>query len=159
MTGLTPVEIVHEMDHPFAKRGARGCAQCGRAKTHMDHIGYPQSIRQFGSGANHFTYQTIKHAWQERLVELLKSTGLPLGLGHVFVEGEACFPTRVRRDQGNHRFLIEKCLGDALTAGGWLEDDDWSRYEFGRLAYRYEKGRSYTRLMLFPAAAPIEIAA
>jgi hypothetical protein len=46
--------------------------------------------------------------------------------------------------------MVEKAMGDALTTGGYLEDDDWSRYEFGGLAYRYEKGVSRTRLLVFP---------
>jgi hypothetical protein len=50
--------------------------------------------------------------------------------------GLCCFPDRIRRDQGNFRYFIEKALGDALVAGGWLEfgglaDDDWDHYEFG----------------------------
>jgi hypothetical protein len=68
----------------------------------------------------------------------------------VLVEGECTFPDRHRRDQGNHRFMVEKAMGDALTTGGYLEDDDWSRYEFGGLAHRYEKGVSRTRLLVFP---------
>jgi hypothetical protein len=65
------------------------------------------------------------------------------------VEGQCTFPDRTRRDQGNHRFMLEKAMGDALVAGGWLEDDDWSRYEFGGLSAVYEKGVSRTRLMVF----------
>lgn len=145
-----PVEILHERDHRFAKRPGRGCEQCGKGRHDIAHHGTPQSVRLFGSGANHFTYQTIKHAWQQRLTELLNVAELPKGLGRVLVEGEVCFPDRQRRDQGNHRFVVEKALGDALTAGGWLEDDDWSRFEFGQLAYRYEKGQSWTRLVVFP---------
>jgi hypothetical protein len=62
-----------------------------------------------------------------------------------------CFPDRRRRDQGNHRFIVEKALGDALVAGGWLPDDTWEHYEFGGLAMRVERGESWTRLMLFPS--------
>jgi hypothetical protein len=48
---------------------------------------------------------------------------------------------------------VEKALGDALVEGGWLEDDDWSRFEFGGLAAVYERGVSRTRIMVFPTAA------
>jgi hypothetical protein len=54
---------------------------------------------------------------------------------------------------GNYRVLLEKALGDALKVGGWLDDDDWSRYEFGGLAYAYERGVSRTRLIIFPSVA------
>jgi hypothetical protein len=97
-------------------------------------MGAPPSIRALGSG-NQWAYQNLKHTWQNALADELKTT-LPRGLAHVSVEGECCFPDAGRRDQGNFRFFLEKALGDALTEGGWLEDDDWSRYEFGGLAYR-----------------------
>jgi hypothetical protein len=156
---IEPVELLHRLDHKFVKHPGRGCATCGRGKHDMAHVGTPQSIRMFGSGANHFTYQTIKHAWQAMLAEQLNASGLPTGLGHVLVEGEACFPTRTRRDQGNHRFIVEKALGDALTDGAWLEDDDWTRYEFGGLAYRYVKGESWTRLVVFPTSIELALEA
>jgi hypothetical protein len=49
--------------------------------------------------------------------------------------------------------LIEKALGDTLQ-DGWLEDDSWDFYEFGNLTYRYVRGVSALRLMLFPMALP-----
>lgn len=148
---VEPVELLQVLDHAFEKKDrGKGCARCGHAKTHMDHVGAPQSLNVFGSGANHFAYQHMKHAWQERLTRLLDGSGLPAPIPRVVVEGECCFPDRRRRDQGNHRFIVEKALGDALTAGGWLEDDDWTRYEFGGLAFRYEKGVSWTRLIVLP---------
>jgi hypothetical protein len=39
-----------------------------------------------------------------------------------------------------------------LEAGGWIPNDNWECYEFGGLAYRYERGVSRTRLMLLPRA-------
>jgi hypothetical protein len=156
---LRAYEIVHRLDHKFAKRpeGKKGCAVCGRAKTNMDHVGVPKSLNVHGSGANRFVYQAQKKAWAERLTELLLACGLPRGLGHVHVEGQLCFPDRTRRDQGNYRFMVEKSLGDALKEGGWLPDDDWSHYEFGGLAYRYEAGVSFTRLMLMPSWEPMAL--
>jgi hypothetical protein len=56
-------------------------------------------------------------------------------------------------DQGNFRYFIEKALGDALVAGGWLADDDWDHYEFGGLAKTYERGESWIKLMIMPVAA------
>jgi hypothetical protein len=146
-----PVVIELTQHHPYRSRGprTRGCWTCGEAKTHADHLGAPPSLNVLGSG-NQFAFQAHKKAWQTLLVEQLRRSGLPQGLDHVLVEGECTFPDRHRRDQGNHRFMLEKALGDALQAGGWLSDDDWDSYEFGGLAARYEKGVSRTRLILFP---------
>jgi hypothetical protein len=86
------------------------------------------------------------------LLPLLEASGLPKGLRRVVVEGEVSFPDRAKRDQGNYRVLLEKVLGDVLVDGGWLDDDDWDRYEFGNLQRRDEGRVSRTRLMLFPQA-------
>jgi hypothetical protein len=101
-------------------------------------------------------YANLKMLWGELLADALAESGLPQGLAAVMVEGEATFPDRGRRDQGNYRFLLEKALGDALTTGGYIEDDDWQRFEFGNLTYRYERGVSRTRLMIFPRAMGID---
>ena len=135
----------------------QGCARCGAAKGDRVHIGAPPSLNVLGSG-DPAIYMGMKARWQAHLAELLDASRLPRGLAQVMVEGEVTFPDRTRRDQGNFRTLIEKALGDALVngggdvAGGWLDDDDWEHYEFGGLAYRYERGVSRTRLMLFPRA-------
>ncbi len=147
-----PVILRVEQDHPWTRRSRRGCAICGRARAAPQHLGAPPSLNIFGSG-NQRIYQSWKTAWSDVLAEHLSGTRLAKPLTSVLVEGRVCFPTRVRRDQGNYRFLLEKALGDTLTAGGWLIDDDWSQYEFGNLAYVYEKGRSWTELVLFPGAA------
>jgi hypothetical protein len=149
---LQPVGIEHVKDHAFEKWGGRSCRSCGQAKTHPDHHGYPPSLNALGDG-NRFAYRNLKVAWETRFLQLLGDTDLPHGLGRVTVEGVITFPTRARRDQGNYRFLLEKALGDALTAGGWLTDDDWTHYEFGGLQARYEKGVARTELLLFPSPA------
>lgn len=144
-TTLTPVQ-------------RRDCDRCGGAKHDPAHYGAPPSLNVLGSG-DPFTFQRIKEEWSALLAGALEASGLPRDLGRVLAEGEATFPDRQRRDQGNYRVLIEKALGDVLVngsekagiAGGWLPDDDWSRYEFGGLAYNHEPGVSRTRLMLFPA--------
>lgn len=148
---IEPVEIEVVRHHPFAKRQTRGCATCGRAKTHPEHQGAPPSMNVLGSG-NQFAYQALKSAWQEILIAKLEEADFPRPCGRVVVEGEVTFPDRRKRDQGNHRFFLEKALGDALTAGGWLVDDDWGRYEFGGLSAVHEAHVSRTRLVLFPMA-------
>jgi hypothetical protein len=146
--------------HAFVKQAKRGCGaevqggRCGKAKTAILHAGAPPSMNLLGSG-NQFAYQAHKSAWQEALIELLEEADLPRPVARIVAEGEVTFPDRRKRDQGNHRFFVEKALGDALVTGGWLEDDDWTRYEFGGLAAMYEKGVSRTRLMLFPFAADL----
>jgi hypothetical protein len=68
----------------------------------------------------------------------------------VFAEGEVTFPSRIKHDQGNYRFMLEKALGDALQTVGVLQDDSWDFYSFGNLAATYEKGVRRTRLLLMP---------
>lgn len=145
-----PVEIELTQHHAYRKKPgrAKGCAVCNEAKIHADHLGAPPSLNVLGSGSQ-WAYIAMKKAWEELLGSQLEMAGLPKGLSHVLVEGQCTFPDRHRRDQGNHRFMIEKALGDALVAGGWLIDDDWTRYEFGGLAAIYEKGVSRTRLVVF----------
>lgn len=156
-----PVEIIHRRDHKLVKgpKGSRGCkailadgSTCGRAKTDPVHHGPPPSLNASGSGGNHFAYQEAKKRWQAMLTELLDATDLPRPCAGVLVEGRCCFPDRIRRDQGNFRYFIEKALGDALVAGGWLADDDWDHYEFGGLAKTYERGESWIQLMIVPVA-------
>jgi hypothetical protein len=156
---LEPVllEIIrgcHFKAKPNSAAGGRrlGCARCGRSKRDDVHYGAPKSINVFGSG-NPKVYWQEKMRWQELLTAQLEGSGLLRPLARVMVEGEAVFPDRIKRDQGNHRVIVEKALGDALVVGGWLEDDDWSRYEFGNLFAAYEHGVSATRLTLFPTAA------
>jgi hypothetical protein len=100
-----------------------------------------------------WAYRKAKHEWEARFLEKLTEAEMPI-CGRVVVEGEVTFPTRARRDQGNFRFLAEKALGDALVTGGFIPDDDWTRFEFGGFAMRYEKGVRRLRLMLFPTPLP-----
>ena len=136
---------------PFKRQN--GCASCGRNKGDRAHFGEPPSFNYFS--ASHLTGNLLagsKQAWQAILLDLLRGSDLPTGLERVLVEGEVTFPTAAKRDQGNFRVIIEKAMGDALQQGGYLPDDDWSRYEFGNLQRRVVRGVSATRLMIFPLA-------
>lgn len=126
-----------------------GCATCGLPKSHADHLGAPESFNAM-AGRDPNVYRSIIEKWAPVLLELLEASGLPKGLDYVLVEGEVSFGDAVDRDAGNHRVMLEKVTGDALVRGGWLESDTWSRYEFGGLQRRDERGVSRTRLMLFP---------
>ena len=62
------------------------------------------------------------------------------------------FGDNVERDRGNHAVMLDKALGDALVAGGWLTKDSWARYGFGELQRREDGKANRTRLMIFPRA-------
>lgn len=149
--------------HPYKRR--QGCARCGRPKNDPGHLGTPESFNIFASGSWE-AYQTAKQRWHKVLVPLLVSSGLPHGLARVVVEGECSFGDARPRDQGNHRVVLEKALGDVLEhgdpdrgVGGWLPDDTWDRYEFGNLIRREEPGVNRLRLTLFPTLALSELEA
>lgn len=136
---------------PFCEFGRKlGCATCGKPKNSPDHIGAPESFNLFASGSWE-AYQSAKKRWHAVLDPLLRASGLPLGLAHVLVEGECSFGDALERDQGNHRVVIEKALGDVLKEGGWLARDKWGWYEFAGLQLR-EEGVNRVRLTLFPRA-------
>lgn len=113
----------------------------------------PPSLNDVVGQGHWRRYYAIKKRWQLMLLTQLASVDFPRELHQVLVEGVVTFPTRQKHDQGNYRFVVEKALGDALQAGGYLEDDDWSHYEFGNLQAEYEKGVRRTRLTLFPILA------
>lgn len=135
----------------FARR--IGCATCGRPKNWSGHLGSPPSFNVM-AGREVMIYRNAIKQWADVLRPLLDSSGLPLGLGRVVVEGEVSFGDGVERDQGNYRVIIEKAVGDALVRGGYLAADTWSRYEFGGLQRRDVPGVSRTRFMLFPTLEP-----
>jgi hypothetical protein len=128
-----------------------GCARCGLAKSHANHFGAPESFNLV-AGRDPNTYRSLIESWKKVLRPLIAEAGLPGGLARVVVEGEVSFGDERERDQGNHRVLIEKAVGDALVEGGWLAKDSWAFYEFGGLQRVEEPGVSRTRLMLFPSA-------
>lgn len=142
------VTVRHVRDHPFRKRESRGCAECEGAKGALVHIGTPQSLNALVRQGNPHVYRGWKANWHERLVELLDEALLPRPLEHVHATGLLCFPTRTERDQGNFRVLLEKALGDALVAGGWLPDDHWDYFEFGDLRRTYARGEAWTEVTL-----------
>jgi hypothetical protein len=146
-----PVMLEHVQDHSFVKRAQKGCATCGRGKTHPEHHGFVPSVNVLGSG-NQFAHQAMKQAWQKRWCELAERADLPRPCSRLLVEAEITFPDRRGRDQDNHRNMLAKSLGDAFVEGGWLEKDEFypvSFFEFGNLTARYEKGVAATRLMIF----------
>jgi hypothetical protein len=110
--GPEPVELQITRHHAYEK-GKRGCAVCERGKFAQEHLGASGSLNFLGSG-NQFAYQAMKKGWAEALTLALEASGLSKNLNGVLVEGVMCFPDRRRRDQGNHRFIVEKALGGLL---------------------------------------------
>lgn len=109
----------------------------------------PPSMNDIIGQGSRWRYTVEKKKWGKLLKQALIDTGLGR-CRRMLVEGQVTFPTRIKHDQGNYRFMLEKALGDALQAAGVLEDDDWSSYEFGGLHATYEKGVRKTRLLLMP---------
>lgn len=145
-----------EEDKPFCPFSRRnGCQRCGRAKSDPAHLGAPESFNLFASGSWE-AYQTAKKRWHAVLAPKLKATGLPTSLARIVVEGECSFGDNGERDQGNHRVVIEKALGDVLVDLGYLKKDKWDQYEFGGLSRVEERGVNRLRLTLFPTAASLE---
>lgn len=135
-------------------KAQNGCAECGRTKSDPFHFGAPQSYNAFGggrgTGAAAQVGAGLKQTWQAILQQKLTASDLPVFLDQVYAIGEVTFPDdREDRDQGNFRVVIEKALGDALEAGGWLKKDNWARYQFGNLSMRVVPGQSAIRLLLY----------
>lgn len=119
-------------DHPYKakpkqegqKRRSPGCAKCDGGKHRRQHIGAAPSMNDGGSGMDRMEFQALKGAWQEAFTSELGGAGLPLT---AFESAEVVlrfgFRTYQDRDEGNHRWMVEKALGDALVAGKYLVDD------------------------------------
>lgn len=75
----------------------------------------------------------IKGEWQGIFAVMLMEAKIPRRCTKVRVKAKLEFRTKHRRDADNFYFPVAKPLGDALTKGGWLVDDDYTRYEFERV--------------------------
>lgn len=154
---IQPIEIERVRAHEFvgSRQPRQKCEICRRVFSHVNHHAYPESFNVGGSGYNIFAYQNAKKAWTEVFMRLLEEAELPRPLARLVVEGELTFPRRFAQgpDQENYRYPLSKFLGDTLETGGWLKQDDWSRFEFGGLSYRLEPRVQRMRLMLFPTLA------
>lgn len=84
--------------------------------------------------------------------DLLQVAGVPRGLGRVEASAVLTFTRRGRRDVVNFRTLLEKCLGDALVNGGWLDDDTPNEFSFG--AVEFEVGPSSKTELILVSVTP-----
>lgn len=144
-------KVHHKRDGTCPYKRQLGCARCNAAMNDPAHLGAPESFNLFASGSWE-AYQGAKQRWHKVLGPMLVESGLPLGLDFVLVEGECSFGDVRDRDQGNHRVVIEKAVGDVLEEMGYVENDSWGHYEFGRLARVEEEGVNRLRLMIFARA-------
>ncbi len=158
LCGLPKTNKVHRKKNaaegkPFCAFSRRnGCASCGQAKAHADHVGAPESFNVM-AGRDPNVYRSIVDKWRPVLIDALERSGLPKGLDGVMVEAEVSFGDNVDRDRGNYAVMLDKALGDAMVSAGFLASDAWARYGFGELQRRDEPGVSRTRLMIFPRGA------
>src|SRR3954471_9713699 len=110
---IEPVEIVIRPEHSFVAppKGKRGCRHevapgrvCNAAR--FEFIHNLPSLNELGIRSGWMTMDTALKKWRFGLTGLLIESGVPRGLSNVLVEGRPTFPTRNRRDQGNHRYFL-----------------------------------------------------
>lgn len=104
-----------------------------------------------GSGyrRNHFAAARAKKTWEGVCMAMLLKARVPRNYSRVIVAEMVLYvPDRRRRDAGNYRMLIEKCLGDCLQKGGWLPDDTPEHYSFRDVRFEYVKGERAMELRL-----------
>lgn len=106
----------------------------------------PPSFNAVGHSGNRWAWTKAKKDWQGMIEIAMMAIQIPRGLLSVTASAELCFPTTRRRDEGNYRTILEKCLGDALVNGGWLSDDTPDAFRFDRVTFA--KGEKRTTLLL-----------
>lgn len=152
--GMAKTNPVHHKDGGTCSfKRKTGCAKCGKAKAHLDHQGAAPTLNS-NVMRNPQMFNAMKARWEQIFADLLESSGLPKGMESVFVSARITFPNETRRDEGNIRFFLEKCLGDALVDGGWLVDDSFypvRRYTFGQLEGEHCPGQNGILIRIFPS--------
>lgn len=141
--GKAKTNPIHRGDKPECEYKRKlGCAVCGKAKGHEDHMGAAPSLNILGSG-NARAYMNLKKSWEALLMSYLVRLDIPKGMESVVVSALVVFPNLTHRDEGNIRFLLEKCMGDVLQEGGWIGDDCFyptRKYTFGQLEAEHRPG-------------------
>lgn len=126
-----PCEFIIRRECKFKARGIKpgntkktpGCAHCGRGMLDFAHLGGPPSMNSHSIMHNAQNFNATESAWQWRICLGLIESGLPRGLATVNVEIQIGFETYTGRDEGNHRWMPEKSLGDGLVKGyGYNKD-------------------------------------
>ena len=98
-------------------------------------------------------FNAMKEQWEELFLLHLGLADLPESMETVSVSAKLIFPDLTHRDEGNLRFLLEKCMGDALQKGGWISDDCFypvRKYTFGQLEGEHRPGVNGVELTVWP---------
>jgi hypothetical protein len=111
------------------------------------HADTPPSLNRMGTRGSHWATSRAKKQWQQNLGMLLLVNRIPRNLQHVTASAVLRFPTRRRRDEDNHSWLLAKALGDALV-NGWLPDDTPEHFRFAGLTFDPEPGPRRTTITL-----------
>jgi Holliday junction resolvase RusA-like endonuclease len=83
-----------------------------------------------GTKQNKFHANRLKQQWQGVYALLLLKERVPKHLRHVIVSVELQFTRpNTRRDPHNYYQSVIKALADAMTKGGWLDDDTEEFFE------------------------------
>lgn len=106
----------------------------------------PPSFNKVGHSGSRWAWTKAKKEWQRSMEVALMVSKVPRGLESVEASATLDFPSARRRDTGNYRTILEKCLGDALTNGGWLSDDTPDQFTFNTV--EFAKGPNKTTLVL-----------
>ena len=86
--------------------------------------------------AKHWRVRAQERAiWKDAIGWELRASAMPHPVERVHARAVLAFPTRRRRDEGNYRYALEKALGDALVAIGYLPDDTPDRFTFGDVTF------------------------
>lgn len=101
------------------------------ASASLEIPGTPPSLNAVGYRSHWSVGRREKQRWEQDIATALMVARVPRGLGRVMASAAIHFKQRRRRDEGNFRAILEKACGDALVAGGWLDDDTPDRYRFG----------------------------
>lgn len=108
----------------------------------------PPSFNRVGHTGNRWTWTRAKKKWQEMMEMALMVERVPRQRNRVVATASLRFPRRARRDTVNYRTLLEKCMGDALVNGRWLQDDTPDFFIFGAVHFEEETGPPRTILTL-----------
>lgn len=89
----------------------------------------------------------IKSRWEGIFLMMLMAHGVPRRLKYAEASAYLKFKDKRTRDADNFHFAISKPLGDAMVKGGWLEDDDPSRFRFLNVGISTERWKPPTKLI------------
>jgi hypothetical protein len=109
----------------------------------------PPSLNALGSRGSNMEWYRTKRRWQTDLGVWLMASGLPRDLLRVRAYATMRFPVKRRRDVDNFEHFLKKSLGDALTEGRYIADDDAAGvYRFEELRFEDELGPKRTTVTL-----------